>query len=229
MLHFRHIFKPQNVKRQFVPNWRWPIQSEVIESEKRKRNRILMPKTLPRKKRSLWKTIRATLDFFLNLNWRIFPKTQNWKKIKTSELFAETKNVEKWLCGNSLRLIFRTKRRKSLWKTKFEKLCVGKKQKQNRFAKKNPNWTRKKSNEISNRFLNKNRTLNSGLAPLRVLRIFGKLSVKPKFVYICEVPSTNAATAGQAGGTLSVSSFRIDADQSNPRLLNLKKERETEF
>ena len=63
----------------------------------------------------------------------------------------------------------------------------------------------KKINEINNRFLNKNRTLNSGLAPLRVLRIFGKLFVKPKFVYICEVPCTNAATAGQAGGTLCVS------------------------
>ena len=70
---------------------------------------------------------------------------------------------------------------------------------------------------------------NSGLAPLRVLRIFGKLLVKLKFVYICDVPRTDATTAGQAGGTLTVSSFRIDADQSNPRLLNLKKERETEF
>ena len=41
------------------------------------------------------------------------------------------------------------------------------------------------------------------MAPLRVLRIFGKFRAKPKFVYICEVPCANAATAGQAGGTLA--------------------------
>ena len=114
----------------------------------------------------------------------------------------------------------RIKRRKKFRKTEFEKLFVEKHRKRITLRKKTEQNAKKKI---------KSPAVNSGLAPLRVLRIFGKLLVEPKFVYICEVPSTNAATAGQAGGTLSVSSFRIDADQSNPRLLNLKKERETEF
>ena len=52
------------------------------------------------------------------------------------------------------------------------------------------------------------------MAPLRVLRIFGKLLVKPKFVYICEVPCANAATAGQAGGTLTASA-ELNAEKTN--------------
>ena len=88
-------------------------------------------------------------------------------------------------------------------KKKFENFAL--KKNRNGITLRKNRTERKKINEISNRFLNKNRTLNSGLAPLRVLRIFGKLLVEPKFVYICDVPRTNAATAGQAGGTLYAS------------------------
>ena len=77
--------------------------------------------------------------------------------------------------------------------------------------------------EINIRFLNKNRTLNNGLAPLRVLRIFGKFRAKPKFVYICDVPRTNAATAGQAGGTLHASVFELNkyAETTTPFIIYL--------
>ena len=61
---------------------------------------------------------------------------------------------------------------------------------------------------------NRTTTANSGLAPLRVLRIFGKLLAKPKFVYICDVPCANAATAGQAGGTLTASA-ELNAEKPN--------------
>ena len=98
-----------------------------------------------------------------------------------------------------MREILRINAEKSSKEQNFKNLTL-KRQKRNHFAKNRTE--RKKINEISNRFLNKNRTLNSGLAPLRVLRIFGKLLVEPKFVYICDVPCANAATAGQAGGTL---------------------------
>ena len=87
------------------------------------------------------------------------------------------------------------KRRKKFRKTEFEKLFVEKHRKLFILRKKN-RTERKKI---------KSPAVNSGLAPLRVLRIFGKFRAKPKFVYICEVPRTNATTAGQAGGTLGVS------------------------
>ena len=86
----------------------------------------------------------------------------------------------------------RIKRRKKIRKTEFERLFVEKHRKLFILRKKN-RTERKKI---------KSPAVNSGLAPLRVLRIFGKFRAKPKFVYICEVPCTNAATAGQAGGTL---------------------------
>ena len=47
------------------PNFAW--QSELCR------------KTLRRKSAVYKKQIRASLDFFLNLNWIIFPKTQSWK------------------------------------------------------------------------------------------------------------------------------------------------------
>ena len=41
---------------------------------------------------------------------------------------------------------------------------------------------------------------NSGLAPLWGLGFFGRLIVKIKFVYICDVLLLNATTASQATG-----------------------------
>ena len=91
----------------------------------------------------------------------------------------------------------RIKRRKKIRKTEFEKLFVEKHRKLFILRKKN-RTERKKI---------KSPAVNSGLAPLRVLRIFGKFRAKPKFVYICEVPCANATTAGQAGGTLNAIYF----------------------
>ena len=98
----------------------------------------------------------------------------------------------------------RIKRRKKIRKTEFEKLFVEKHRKLFILRKKN-RTERKKI---------KSPAVNSGLAPLRVLRIFGKLLVKPKFVYICEVPYANAATAGQAGGTLTATA-ELNAEKPN--------------
>ena len=97
----------------------------------------------------------------------------------------------------------RIKRRKKIRKTEFEKLFVEKHRKRITLRKK----TEQNAKKI------KSPAVNSGLAPLRVLRIFGKLLVKPKFVYICEVPRTNAATAGQAGGTLANSLNQNSAEK----------------
>ena len=102
----------------------------------------------------------------------VVDKTQFDKYRKCSELDAEKRNEI------SLYQILRIKRRKKFRRTKFKNLYVEKHRKRITLRKKN-RTERKKI---------KSPAVNSGLAPLRVLRIFGKLLAKPKFVYICEVP-----------------------------------------